>query len=66
MRLLYTSRMRIPGLPRRWVIAGAISLGAVLVVTLCLLVIYPLLASAGAATTCGSGSGGDSKTLTAT
>jgi hypothetical protein len=39
--LLYTSHMRIPGLSRRWLIAGAISLGVVLGVTLGLAVVYP-------------------------
>jgi hypothetical protein len=33
--------MRIPGLSRRWLIAGAISLGTVLAVTIALFVVYP-------------------------
>jgi hypothetical protein len=37
--------MRIPGLSRRWLIAGAISLGAVLVVTIALFVVYPRVGS---------------------
>src|SRR3954447_13896775 len=39
--LLYTSLMRIPGLSRRWLIAGAISLGVVLGATIGLAVVYP-------------------------
>jgi hypothetical protein len=39
--LLYTSHMRIPGLSRRWLIAGALSLGLVLGATIGLAVVYP-------------------------
>jgi hypothetical protein len=39
--LLYTSLMRIPGLSRRWLIAGAVSLGVVLMATIGLAVVYP-------------------------
>jgi hypothetical protein len=39
--LLYTSHMRIPGLSRRWLIAGAIGLGVVLTATIGLAVVYP-------------------------
>src|SRR3954468_16725835 len=39
--LFYTSIMRIRGLSRRWLIAGAISLGVVLGATIGLAVVYP-------------------------
>src|SRR4051812_47276286 len=39
--VVYEGRMRIPGLSRRWLIAGAISLGLMLSVTVGLAVVYP-------------------------